>query len=309
MQRRNFLHTAAALAAGWPLRSLAQAQPAAPMFFKISLAEWSLHRTLRAGKMTNLDFPLVAKRDFGIEAVEYVNQFFMDKAKNMPYLRDLKQRCDDNGVRSVLIMCDAEGELGVLSKKKRKKAVENHYKWVEAAKFLGCHSIRVNTLGEGTKEQVANAAVDALTRLSTFAKSFDINVIVENHGGYSGHDGWLAAVIRKVNMDNCGILPDFGNFCMRYEGAQWETPCAEWADRYVVTQQFMPFAKGVSAKSNNFDANGSCVETDYDRMMAIVKAGGYRGYVGIEYEGKLEEYDGIRATKALLERVGAKLGV
>lgn len=310
LNRRAFLMRSAVLAAGLPFVKNGQAfTAAAPMFFRISLAEWSLHRTLRAGKMTNLDFPIVAKRDFGIEAVEYVNQFFKDKAQDKAYLRDLKQRCDDNGVRSLLIMCDGEGELGELDKNKRRQAVENHYKWVEAAQFLGCHSIRVNTLGSGSEKAVAKASVDALRRLSDFAKPYNINVIVENHGGYSGYDGWLARVMRRVNRPNCGILPDFGNFCVRYEGAPWSTPCAEWTDRYKVTTQFMPYAKGVSAKSYDFDAKGNCVETDYDRMMRIVKDSGYRGYVGIEYEGnQLDEYAGIRATKTLLERVGAQLG-
>ena len=275
-------------------------------FFRISLAEWSLHKTLFDGKLTNLDFPLKAKNDFGITGVEYVNQFFKDKAQDQAYLSDLKQRCDDNGITSILIMVDGEGNLGELDAAKRNAAVDNHKKWVDAAKFLGCHSIRVNAYGEGTAEEVARAATEGLRALSEFAKPQNINVIVENHGGYSSNGEWLASVISNTQMDNCGTLPDFGNFCIRHgEGYS----CQEWYDRYKGTREMMPFAKGVSAKANDFDENGNCVETDYDKMLRIVKDAGYNGWVGIEYEGsKLSEDEGIRATKALLERVGAAIG-
>jgi sugar phosphate isomerase/epimerase len=278
---------------------------ASSLFFKISLAEWSLHKTLFDKKMTNLDFPSVAKNDFGISAVEYVNQFFKDKANDQAYLADLKKRCDDNGVTSVLIMCDGEGNLGERDNKKRAAAVDNHKKWVEAAKFLGCHSIRVNAYGEGTAEQVAAAATDGLRSLSEFAQPAGINVIVENHGGYSSNGKWLASVIKNTQMDNCGTLPDFGNFCVKH-GENYS--CEEWYDRYQGTEEMMPYAKGVSAKANDFDDQGNCVETDYSRILKIVKDAGYKGHIGIEYEGsKLSEYDGIKATKALLERVGATL--
>ncbi|NJM24365.1 MAG: TIM barrel protein [Bacteroidia bacterium] len=282
-------------------------------FFKISLAEWSFHKALFGNQMTNLDFPGKAKNDFGITGIEYVNQFFKDKAKDQAYLADLKQRCDDLGVTSVLIMCDGEGELGNADEKLRVQAVENHHKWVEAAKFLGCHSIRVNAAGTGTAEEVAKAAADGLHRLSTFAKDFGIGVIVENHGSYSSNGQWLSGVISSVGLDNCGTLPDFGNFCINRTQPETNTPegwantkCLEEYDRYKGVQELMPFAKGVSAKTYTFDEQGNCVETDYDQMLKIVKAAGYNGYIGIEYEGsELSEVEGILATKALLERVGA----
>lgn len=285
------------------------------LFFKISLAQWSLHPALFAGQLNNLDFPAKAKNDFGISAVEYVNQFFKDKAKDQAYLADLKKRCDDLGVTSVLIMCDGEGELGDTDAKKRALAVENHYKWVEAAKFLGCHSIRVNAAGEGKREEVAKSATDGLRKLSEFAKTHNIGVIVENHGGFSSDGQWLSGVISGTGMDNCGTLPDFGNFCLNRTKPESNTPegwaktkCLEEYDRYKGTQELMPFAKGVSAKTHDFDAEGNCVETDYSKMLSIVKAAGYTGYVGIEYEGsKLSPEEGIRATKALLERVGATI--
>jgi sugar phosphate isomerase/epimerase len=264
------------------------------MFFKISLAEWSLHKTLFAKEMTNLDFPQMAAKTFGINAVEYVNQFFKDKAQDKTYLKELLQRSKDNGVTNVLIMIDGEGNLGATDDQERLKAVENHYKWVEAAKFLGCHSIRVNAAGKGTAEQVKSAAIDGLGKLSEFAAKMKMNVIVENHGSYSSNGQWLSDVMRQVNRKNCGTLPDFGNF---YE-----------YDRYQGVQDLMPFAKGVSAKSHDFDAQGNDTGIDYARMLKIVKAAGFRGYIGIEYEGKrLSEVEGIKATKLLLERIGSEM--
>lgn len=272
-------------------------------FFEISLAEWSLHKTLRAGKLTNMEFPAKTKNDFGINAVEYVNQFFMDKAKNQAYLQELKQRTIDLNVKNVLIMIDAEGSLGSTDDKERTTAVENHYKWVEAAKFLGCHSIRVNARGEGTEQDVSAAAVSGLSSLTEFANDFDIGVIVENHGGYSSNGKWLSNVIRQVNMPNCGTLPDFGNFCITRKN----DVCIEEYDRYKGVEELMPFAKGVSAKSGKFAANGLEELIDYYKIMKIVKDAGYKGYVGIEYSGEIPEDDGIIATKKLLEKVALEI--
>jgi sugar phosphate isomerase/epimerase len=279
------------------------------LFFKISLAQWSLHKTLFAKELDNLDFPAKAKNEFGISGVEFVNQFFKDKAKDEKYLAELKKRCSDNGVTSVLIMIDGEGEMANLDAKKRTEAVENHYKWVDAAKFLGCHSIRVNCFGVGTAEEVAKAGTDGLRKLSEYAQKDNIGVIVENHGGFSSNGQWLSNVIKNVGLPNCGTLPDFGNFCTKREnGKEWDSPCIEQYDRYKGVEEMMPSAKGVSAKANDFDAQGNCVETDYAKMLPIVKAAGYNGWVGIEYEGeKLSEPEGIRATKALLERVGMQI--
>jgi sugar phosphate isomerase/epimerase len=279
-------------------------RPAKDLFFKISLAEWSLNKQLFSGKLSNMDFPAKAKNGFGIDAVEYVNQFFKDKAADQTYLKELKQRCDDLGVTSVLIMCDGEGGLGDTHAGKRSQAVDNHKKWVEAAQFLGCHSIRVNAYGEGTREEVATAATNGLKSLSEFAKDYSVNVIVENHGGYSSDGRWLSQVIADTKMDNCGTLPDFGNFCVVTE----KDECKEWYDRYQGTLEMMPYAKGVSAKTLEFDNAGNCVETDYTKMLRIVKEAGYTGHIGIEFEGNtLSEEEGIRATKTLLERTGASI--
>lgn len=279
----------------------------AKMFFEISLAQWSLHKALFAKQLDNLDFPLVARRDYSIGVVEYVNQFFKDKAEDTAYLNELLKRCRDNNVKNHLIMCDGEGNLGELDDAKRLQAVQNHYKWVNAAKRLGCATIRVNAYGEGSRQDVQKAAIDGLSRLGEYAAKENINVIVENHGSYSSDGQWLSTVMRTVNKKNVGTLPDFGNFCIRREGgAQWGARCVEEYDRYKGVGEMMPFAKGVSAKAYDFDAQGNCVETDYNRMLKVVKDANFRGYIGIEYEGdKLSEADGIKATKRLLERVGA----
>jgi sugar phosphate isomerase/epimerase len=281
--------------------------------FQISLAEWSLHRALAAGGLDHLDFPRAARRDYGIEAVEYVNSFFLDGTAPRPadgryfrgrgadrrHLRDLKRRADDAGVRSLLIMCDGEGALGDPDAAARTRTVENHLKWLEAARFLGCHSIRVNAQSQGTPEEQRALAADGLRRLTERAAAMDLNVIVENHGGISSNGAWLAGVIRAVAHPRCGTLPDFGNFQVR-EG--------EWYDRYQGVQEMMPFAKAVSAKSHDFDAAGNERNTDYERMLRVVLDAGYRGYVGVEYEGdRLGEPEGIRATKALLERTRERL--
>src|SRR5690606_32847666 len=207
------------------------------LFFKLSLAEWALHKAIFAGHLPHVDFPLKAKKEFGITAVEYVNQFFMDKAKDQTYLSEMKSRCDDNGIVSLLIMCDREGDLGHLDAGKRMQAVENHYKWVEAAKFLGCHSIRVNAYGEGDKQEVGKAAAEGLTHLCAFAGEHGLNVIVENHGGYSSDAKGLSEVIRSVNLPICGTLPDFTNFCIRRDGDQ----CVEEYDKYQGVEELMPF--------------------------------------------------------------------
>jgi len=300
--RRDFLKQAgvAALAAA-ALPDLLLASPSKKLWFDISLAEWSLHKELFAKKITNLDFPELARKEFGIGIVEYVNQFFKDKAEDKTYLNELLKRCKDNDIKNNLIMIDGEGGLGELDAAVRNKAVENHYKWVEAAKYLGCKTIRVNAFGKGSNEEVAKAAVEGLSKLGEFASKTGINVIVENHGGSSSNGQWLSGVMKQINMKNVGTLPDFGNFCITRKAGG----CEESYDRYQGTKELMPFAKGVSAKTYDFDEKGNCIETDYNKILKIVKDSGFKGIAGIEYEGsKLSEYDGIKATKALLERVG-----
>jgi len=298
MNRRDFLERASALLAAGLSWVRTGGTDEAP-WFRISLAEWSLHRTIFGGKLDALDFPVVARRAFGIDAVEYVNQFFFDRARDRTYLGELKRRAEGEGVRSLLIMCDREGRLGDPDPARRRQAVENHYKWVEAARFLGCHSIRVNAASEGSYEEQQKLAADGLRQLVEFAAEHELNVLVENHGGLSSNGAWLAGVIRMVDHPRCGTLPDFGN---------WRVDADTWYDPYRGLAELMPFAKGVSAKSYDFDAEGNETRLDYVRLLRIVRDAGYRGYIGIEYEGdRLDEMAGIRATKALLERVRTQL--
>jgi len=258
--------------------------------FKISLAEWSLHQAIGKNKVTNLDFPGIAKRTYGLDAVEYVSTFFKGKGEDNAYLTALKDSCTKNGVKSLLIMVDGEGNLADTSLTVRTKAVENHYKWVKAAKFLGCHSIRVNAAGRGTMGQMQAAAIDGLTKLSEYAAGFGINVIVENHGGNSSISKWLIEIMKAVNKPNCGVLPDLGNF---YE-----------YDRYAGVKEMMPYAKGVSGKTHDFDAAGNETVIDYAKMMQIIADSKYSGYIDVEYEGmKLNEDEGIKASIALVKKV------
>lgn len=272
----------------------------------ISLAQWSLHRALFDKKLDNLDFAKVARQTYGIEAVEYVNAFFFDKAKDAAYLAEMKKRAADEGVKSLLIMCDREGELANSDEGKRNQSVENHRKWLEAAATLGCHSIRVNAAGDAPWEERMKHAAAGLRALVDLAEPYKLNVIVENHGSLSSNGEWLAGVMKMVDHPRCGTLPDFGNFCLDWSRSA--EPDA-WYDRYKGVEELMPFAKGVSAKSHEFDESGNEVRTNYRKMMKILRDAGYTGYVGIEYEGdKHSEEEGIKLTKALLELIGTEKG-
>jgi sugar phosphate isomerase/epimerase len=294
ISRRRFLQSAAAAAALPAIgNAWAQGRRTAPLY-RISLAQWSLHRTLKKGELDHLDFARVAKEKFGVEGIEYVNQFFRDKATDAAYLAEMNTRAKDAGVYQHLIMVDGEGQLGNPDAAKRKAAVENHYKWVEAAKVLGCAMIRVNAASAGERDEQQKLAADGLRQLTDFADTHAISVVVENHGGLSSDGQWLAGVMKLVNHPRCGTLPDFGNF---YE-----------YDRYQGVADLMPYAKAVSAKSYDFDAKGNETKIDYRRMMKIVLDAKYRGWVGIEYEGNtLPEPEGILATKRLLEKVREEL--
>ncbi len=302
VSRRRFLSTQLSGVVAVALSPSLSAKKKDESWFRISLAQWSLHKSLGRGGnkvMDNLDFAAKAKKDFGIEAVEYVNQFFKDKAKDKKYLAEMKKRAKGSGVKGLLIMIDGEGNLGEPDENTRSKAIENHYKWVDAAKFLGCHSIRVNARSKGSYDEQVKLATDGLSRLTEYGDKRGINVIVENHGGLSSNGKWLATVIKNVNHARCGTLPDFGNFRLKGD---------KWYDRYQGVRELMPFAKAVSAKSHDFDDKGNETKTDYLKMMKIVKAARYRGWVGIEYEGgRLSEDEGILATKKLLEKVRKEL--
>lgn len=298
MKRRDFIKTSASLTAGLTLTSLGSTLLNGcnnQIPFQISLAEWSLHRALNNKEIDHLNFAEIAKNNFGIKAIEYVNSFFFDHAKDKTYLLEMKKRADDLGVKSLLIMCDNEGNLGEPNNTLRTQSIENHYKWAEAAKFLGCHSIRVNARSFGTYEDQINLAADGLRKLVEFGDSIEINIIVENHGGLSSNGKWLSEVMKKVDHPRVGTLPDFGNFLIENN---------KWYDRYKGMKELMPYAKAVSAKSHEFDKKGNETKSDFYRMMKIVLESGYTGYVGIEYEGNVHsEMEGIHLTNNLLKKI------
>lgn len=305
--RRDFLSTLSLAGAGTALGglspSLLRAEEESSMPYKISVAEYSLHRMIGRGELDPRDFGPFCKEHFEVDAVEYWMGPYADKGKDRAYMDEMHQKSQDAGVKGLLIMCDipnGEGDLGNPDASKRQLAVQKHYEWVEAAERMGCHSIRVNARSEGTREAQAKLAADGLRKLSEFAAPHDINVIVENHGGLSSDASWLVGVIKEVGLPNCGTLPDFGNFQLKP---------GEWYDRYKGVSEMMPYAKAVSAKSHVFDGNGNESEIDYERMMKIVVDAGYHGYVGIEWEGAKpeSEIEGVLLTKRVLERVRQEL--
>jgi L-ribulose-5-phosphate 3-epimerase len=310
--RRSFIKNVSGLTAGLTTLGMVPGMLNActctgKMFFSISLAQWSLHRYFKrwtdagytGGEEDPLDFAAITRNEFGIEGLEYVNTFYFEKINEAGYLSELKNRSESEGMKNLLIMVDAEGQLGDPDDASRKQSVNNHYRWVEAAKFLGCHSIRVNAGSEGSWDEQMKLAADGIHSLCEFADDLEINVIVENHGHLSSNGEWLGGVMKMIDHPRAGTLPDFGNFRISEN---------EEYDRYKGVAELMPFAKGVSAKSIDFDEEGNETQTDYYKMLQIVKDAGFKGYVGIEYEGdELNEFEGIRATKALLEKVGAEL--
>lgn len=289
--RRTVL--AAAAVAPWILRR--QSPPALP---RISLAEWSFHRAIRGGQMDHLDFAKRAKEEFGLEGVEYVNQFFKDKATDFAYLGEMKKRAEGSGVKSLLIMCDGEGSLASTNNSERLTAIENHFKWIAAGAFLGCHSIRVNAHGEGAPDAMAGAMADSLHRLGTVADGYGLNVIVENHGGLSSDGSWLAGVMQAAAHPRVGTLPDLGNFTIE-KGKDY--------DRYKGVAEMIPWAKAFSAKSYDFDEQGNETTIDYFKMAKIAVDAKYAGWVGVEYEGeRLSEPEGVKKTIELVKRAFAK---
>lgn len=272
---------------------------------QLSLAQWSLNRAFFGKTLDPNDFARIAANDYGIEAIEYVNQFYVDHAKDEAFWNDMKRRADDVGVKSLLIMVDDEGDLGDPDDQARKIAAQNHFKWVNAAKLLGCHSIRVNAFGDGTKDQTRQALIDGMSILLDYAAKENINILIENHGLYSSDGAWVAGIIKEVDQSNFGTLPDFGNWCLNEKwGSTQNNKCTEVYNRAQGLKDFLPYAKGVSAKSYQFDEKGDETTIDYKELLHIVKTSEFDGYIGIEYEGEdLSESEGIRSTKRLITKL------
>ena len=289
--RRQFIAQSGLAAAALALPAIASAKVQSKL--RISLAQWTINRDIRSGKVDNLDFAKVAS-DHGIKAIEYVNQFFMDKAKDKAYLGEMKKRAADLGVKSLLIMCDREGNLGETDKARRGKAVDNHRKWLDAAEFLGCHSIRVNARSFGTWEEQVKLAADGLAKLTDLGAKQSLNVIVENHGGLSSNADWLAEVIAKVDHPRCGTLPDTGNFRIKP---------GESYDSYRGVKKLLPWAKGLSVKDMAWDDKGNSMPLDYVRMFKLVLAEGFSGYCGIEFGG----FAGLNQSRETLQKAIEKV--
>ena len=302
MDRRKFITRSLTAGAGLAFvnpafGSITSAQ-SATQSLEISLAQWSLHRKLFAGDMDHLDFARMSQ-GFGCVGLEYVNAFFKDKATDVSYLKEMNSRAEDHQQKNILIMIDGEGGLAEKNANKRLVNIENHYKWVEAAQVLGCHSIRVNLSGGEDRLDAQKAGIDSLNRLAEFAKSYDVSILVENHGGFSSDGNWLSNVMQNVSRENIGTLPDFGNFCIERK----EQECISAYDRYQGMSELMPFAKALSAKSHSFDEQGNETQSDFFRMIEIAKKNQYSGYVGIEFEGTMDsEEEGIIKTKNLLDK-------
>jgi len=270
---------------------------------KISLAQWSLNKAIKSGELSPLDFAKKA-RSFDIDAIEYVSGLYtnhtdiLKKISMQKLSKELLKRSDDYGIDNVLIMIDSQGSLASSNKKERLKAIDNHKKWIDFSYEIGCETMRVNLSGETKLDRWTENSIKSLTELSDYNKN--INVVVENHGGLSSNGKYLSNVMSEVNIDNCGTLPDFGNFCI--DGSP--RACNEWYDIYKGVEELMPYAHAVSAKSYDFDDSGNETKIDYSKMIDIVKKAGYKGYIGIEYEGsRMSEDDGIIATKKLLEKL------
>ena len=280
--------------------------------FEISLAQWSIHNQIQGGSIDPMDFASIAK-DLGYTGLEYVSNLYIGDEVNYPMkaqgldsiLKELKRRSDDLGMTNVLIMIDDQGDLSVDDELQTTQAVDNHKKWVDAAAYLGCHAIRVNLFGSADPDAWLINSVRSLKALSAYAAEKNVSILVENHGGLSSDAKLLARVMDEVDMDNCGVLVDFGNFCVRREnGERWDGPCVEEYDRYRGIEELMPYALGVSAKSYAFDAEGNETSMDFPRILNIVRDSGFSGFIGVEFEGPdADPQPGMAATKSLIEQV------
>ncbi|WP_194765696.1 sugar phosphate isomerase/epimerase family protein [Tamlana sp. I1] len=319
MKRRNFISKSVGAATALTLLGLSACKDKSntksdsqninhsktnPLFFKLSLAQWSLHRALFNKEMQHLDFAAKA-RQFNFEGLEYVNAFFHDKANDKAFLSEMNSRANSEGLQNVLIMIDGEGALADQDNAKRLQAIENHYKWVEAAHYLGCHAIRVNLAGGVHADEAAKASLDSLSKLSDFAAGSNINILVENHGGFSSNGAWMDQVFSKVKNKNCGTLPDFGNFCIEKDN---NGHCIEAYDKFQGIKDLLPYAKAISAKSYDFNDEGDETQIDYYKTIKLIKDSGYNGFIGVEYEGKnTSEEKGIILTRDLLIRAGTQV--
>lgn len=281
--RRGFLGKSLAIGAAGlvapALLKMSKVQ-AAPRIAKddISIAQWALVEEIRAGKWKTLDFPKIAREDFDINGIEFVNTLF--EVPHFSYLKRLKQNANDHGVTMVLIMVDSEGETCTQSKEERKQTVINHQKWIDIAHFLGCHAIRTNCRGpdNAPKEEALKWASETYNMMLEYAIQANISVLIENHGGFSNDPDWMVALMKEVNNLYFGTYPD------------WRRPSDNF-DNYEYLQKTLPYAGGTSYRNQP-------TEEITAKMIKLCKDIGYRGWYGIESSGREE----IKKGKELLKK-------
>jgi len=295
---------------------------------KISLQVYSFAPLMMAGKFDLKDFPEMVRNTYQLDGAEYWSIAFTGRENNEAFLKELKQKSDDNGVNNTIILVDdiniltmeSGPSLASLSSEERSRAIDFHKIWVDTAAKIDCHSIRINLKSnDGTAEEVQEVCSESISKLIEYSSQSNISVVLENHGGLTGNGKWLSGLIKNINNEFVGSLPDFGdfNFCQTrgdLNFANVDRECEMKYDKYLGVEELIPYAKGISAKSHDFDKNGSETKTDYKRMMEIIKNSDFSGYISIEYEGAmlsmllnrdsyLSSHDGILATKSLLEKL------
>jgi sugar phosphate isomerase/epimerase len=247
----------------------------------ISLANWSIVQSFRAGKWKLLDMPRILRDVLKINGLEYVNTFFENPT--IEYLRKLKRNCEDYGMTSVLVMVDDEGNTASLDKAERMQAAVAHRKWIDIAHYLGCHAIRCNLRG-GPKEwqqdkDVAKRGAEVFLDILEYAKGSGLNVLIENHGGASSDPDVLLELMRLVNHPKFGMLVDTGN---------WNPG----VDRYEATRKLIRYGKGMSVKGT-WGPNKRA-DFDMEKLLQVCIDGGYHGWWGIEVGWRRPE--GVQAT-------------
>lgn len=274
---------------------------------KYSLAQWSINRDLFSGEMSTIDF-VYAAGEMGFEGVEYVNQFFIDKAEDFEFLDSLNAAAEEAGVKNLMIQLDHTGNLCASDETERNKAVETAKKWVDAAKYLNAPAVRVNAHGDGSADEMKTQCMDGIGRLAEYANTQGIQVLIENHGGVSSRGDWLADLVSSLSDKEVGSLADFHNWCYEtVDGGLWGE-CRNEYDYYKGFAELIGSAKGVSVKAMHFDSTGNEPNLNFHKFFKIMKEGGYDGYLGVEYEGNdLPSREGILKTKALAAKTWEKV--
>ena len=293
----------------------------------IALQVYSFAPELLQGKFQILDFPRIIRNDYNISGAEYWSIAFLGKEKDNEFIKSLRNNSKEFGVDNLIILVDnidiqtmkSGPSLASSIKTERDSAIDFHKQWVEVAKEIGCHSIRVNLRSkEDDNKKILDNSSKSLHELIEFSKNYKINIVVENHGGITGDADWMVDLMENINSKYLGTLPDFGssNFCVNKGELDLEgitNRCENQYDKYDGVKKLMPYAKGVSAKSHNFNEEGEELSTDFSRMIKIISESDYDGYITIEYEGAImsmygqgENYlnsnEGIIATKKLIEK-------